>query len=161
MIRLIYKTVQKVMIDADGITQVTLDTDGTLIELGTVTVKKGSKNFKAILLDGTNLDGKYNTKKQAGGALQKHYNGVDKVIAPHPVAAAPVEESKVVEPTPQPVLEIAEKPIVAPVQSNYVIPFTMADVLDEDFDGDSFPEMPEFLRRDLWSDEERELNSVE
>lgn len=165
MIRLIYKSVQKATKEVDGVTQVTLDTDGTLVELGNVTVKKGSKNFKAVLLDSTILDGKYTTKKQAGGALQKYFNGADKTAAPRPVAAAPIEEPAMVEvtpePKPEPVVEAAPEPVMKPIKPAYVIPFTMGDVLlDEGFDSEGYPEMPAFLRRDLWSDDEREFNSA-
>lgn len=168
MIRLIYMSIQKATKDVVGVTQVTLDTDGTLVELGTVTVKKGSKNFKAILMDGSNLDGKYKTKKQAGGALQKNHNAADVVVATEPVPAAPVEEPKVEEPKPapkpEPVVEAAPEPVVEAVEEihipsheNSVSPL----LLDDGFDGDDdYPEMPIFLRRDLWSDEEWELNSA-
>ncbi len=171
MIRLIYRSVQKATKDLEGVTQVTIDIDGTLVELGTVTVKKGAKNFKAILLDGTNLDGKFTTKKQAGGALQKNYNDSDKVVAPHPVTAAPVEEPKVVEPKPEPKPEpVVEtvKPVTETEMANAAAEsITSSDesnsagLLDNDFDGgdSEFPVMPIFLRRDLWTDKDWERYS--
>lgn len=82
--RLLYKAVQKTTKQEAGITKVDLEKDGKVIELGTVQNRKGSKTFSAFLLDGTMLGNDYSTKKQAGGALKKHFDAGGKMPEPTP-----------------------------------------------------------------------------
>jgi len=122
MQKLIYKSEIKAQATVAGVTKVTLEVDGTLIELGTVMNFAGKKEFTAVLLDGSTLSDGHITKKQAGGALKKRHDvGAAPVASTAPVATVPVQMEKPIEP-------------VVPVAEPEVVEATVADEIDEDYE---------------------------
>lgn len=114
-----YKSTQKISKTTDGITSVVLVDNGDT-DLGTVVQKSGTRKFDAVMNDITIST--HDTKKQAGGALKKRYDGIGTSVK---AIVKPQVDLNLRKPQAAP--EPAPKPAPMPVPKKPAIPFKPED----------------------------------